>query len=69
MKPNSKIQSSDPDILGSWPALLRAAKIARKRSLAAGAPFIVVRNGKIVDLNKEMKHGSAREQSLNRRRT
>ena len=31
MKPNSKIQSSDPDILGSWPALLRAAENRRKR--------------------------------------
>ena len=52
MKPNRKIQSRDRDIQGSWPALVRAAKIARQRSLEAGAPFIVVRNGKIVDLNQ-----------------
>jgi hypothetical protein len=52
LKPNRKIRSADPDILGSWSAMLRAAKTARQRSITAGAPFIVVRNGEIVDLNQ-----------------
>ena len=46
-----KINSTDPDILGSWPALLRAAKKARTLSKITGTPFYVVRNGKMVDLN------------------
>ena len=54
MKP--KIDSTDPDILGSWPALLRAARKARKLSKATGAPFYVVKNGKMVDLNAKRAH-------------
>jgi hypothetical protein len=52
MKPHRKIQSRDRDIQGTWPALVRAAKVARQRANEAGAPFIVVRDGQIVDLNQ-----------------
>jgi hypothetical protein len=48
----STVQSSDPDIRGSWPALLRAAKNARRLSLETGTPFYIFKNGKIVDLNR-----------------
>jgi hypothetical protein len=45
------IQSTDPDILGSFPALRRAAKAARELSKKTGTPFYVMERGKIVDLN------------------
>ncbi len=46
-----KINSNDPDILGSLPALRRAAKAARALSIKTNTPFWVIKNGKIVDLN------------------
>lgn len=45
------VQSSDPDIEGSFPALRRAAKAARELSIKTGTPFYVMERGKIVDLN------------------
>jgi hypothetical protein len=48
----SPVRSKDPDMKGAWPALLRAAKKARKLSRETGTPFLIVRKGKIVDLNK-----------------
>ncbi|HEY1687154.1 MAG TPA: hypothetical protein VGG19_20505 [Tepidisphaeraceae bacterium] len=53
MKP--KINITDPDLLGALPALKRAAKKARELSIATGTPFIVVKDGKIVDLNAKPK--------------
>jgi hypothetical protein len=47
--------SSDPDIRGSWPALLRAAKAARRLSIETGTPFYVFKDGKVVDLNRGRK--------------
>ena len=46
-----KIMSNDPDIIGSFPALRRAARKARRLAVETGAPFIVMRRGKIVDAN------------------
>jgi hypothetical protein len=46
-----KIVMRDPDIVGSLPAMRRAARVAKKRALESGTPFVVVRNGKIVDGN------------------
>jgi len=53
MKPKS--HTSDPDILGSLPAMLRAARKARKLAYATGTPFYVMKNGKIVNLNPKPK--------------
>ncbi|HZL36818.1 MAG TPA: hypothetical protein VFC78_15975 [Tepidisphaeraceae bacterium] len=50
MKP-IKMTSSDPDIIGSFPALKRAAKSARKLSEATGTPFYIFKNGRVVNLN------------------
>ena len=47
-----KMKIKDPDILGSLPALKRAAKRARALSKATGTPFYVFRNGRVVDLNE-----------------
>ena len=46
-----KMNSKDPDILGSWPALKRAAKAARKLAEDTGTPFYVWQNGRVVNLN------------------
>ena len=53
-----KMNSTDPDILGSLPALRRAAKAARKLSILTGTPFYVLRNGKVVDLNPVRKRST-----------
>jgi fatty acid desaturase len=56
----SKIKSRDPDIRGSLPALRRAARAARKLSRDTNTPFYVMKNGRIVDLNRSKngkKHG------------
>ena len=45
--------SKDPDILGSYPALRRAAKRALELGLKTGTPVYVIKGGKIVDLTKE----------------
>ena len=46
-----KIMSSDPDILGTWPAMLRAARRARQLAFATGTPLYVWKDGKVVNLN------------------
>jgi hypothetical protein len=45
------MQSTDPDIRGSLPAMRRAAQAARKLSLETGMPFYVWKTGRVVDLN------------------
>jgi len=45
--------SSDPDIVGSEPALRRAAKRALQIGLQTGTPVYVLIDGKIVDLTKQ----------------
>jgi hypothetical protein len=47
----SEIPSPDPDIRASWPALLRAARRARRPALATGTPLYVMKDGKVVNLN------------------
>ena len=54
MKRTHPRYSKDPDIRGTWYAMLRAAKRARELSIATGTPFYVMRNGKIVDLNRSL---------------
>jgi hypothetical protein len=58
-----KIICSDPDLRGVLPALRRAARKARKLSQITGTPFIVVKNGRLVDLNKGHKQ-TAKQKEL-----
>lgn len=46
-----KVISSDPDIQASWPALLRAARRARRLAMATGTPLYILKDGKVVNLN------------------
>lgn len=41
----------DPDILAVGPALLRAVQKERELSIKNNTPFIVLKEGKVVDLN------------------
>lgn len=49
----STINSKDPDILSSLPAMKRAARKARKLAKATGTSVYVLKNGRVVDLNAE----------------
>ena len=53
MKKSRKIiiDSTDPDILGSLPALRRAARAARKLAKETGTPLYVWEKGRVVNLN------------------
>lgn len=53
-------QSTDPDILGSLKAIKRAARAARELSIKMGTPFYVMKDGKIVDLNRGLKRKGRR---------
>ena len=44
--------TTDPDILGSLPALRRAAKRALREGLENGTPVWVIKNGRMVDLTR-----------------
>jgi hypothetical protein len=46
------MRSKDPDIIGSYAALCRAAKRALQIGLETGTPVYVLIKGKIVDLTK-----------------
>jgi hypothetical protein len=48
-------KSSNPDITNSLKAIRRAARAARKLSIETKIPFYVMKNGKIVDLNRPAK--------------
>jgi hypothetical protein len=48
--------SRDPDIINSMKAMKRAARAARKLSIETGTPFYIWKDGKIVDLNRGLKH-------------
>jgi hypothetical protein len=56
-----KITVKDSDLIGSLPAMMRAAARARKLSEQTGTAFLVVRNGKIVDLNRKSKMNGRRK--------
>ena len=45
----SKHTTRDPDLLGVEPALLRAAKAARRIAKATNTPLIIWENGKVVE--------------------
>ena len=45
------MRSKDPDIIGSFPALRRAAKAARRLAEQTGTPLYVFKNGKVVNIN------------------
>ena len=47
------LDSTDPDIIGSFAALRRAAKRVLQIWLETGTPVYVLKNGKIVDLTKQ----------------
>ena len=47
----AKMDSSDPDIRASWPALKRAARRARRLAKATGTPVYVLKKGRVVNLN------------------
>jgi hypothetical protein len=69
MKLSHPRNSTDPDIRGSWTALLRAAKFARKLSIATGTPFWVMRNGEIVDLNAPLRARAKRNGSRRQKKS
>jgi hypothetical protein len=50
--------SKDPDIIGSYAALCRAAKRALQIGLDTGTPVYVLIDGKIVDLTKRYRRGA-----------
>lgn len=47
------LDSTDPDIVGSFAALRRAAKRALQIGLETNTPVYVIQNGRIVDLTEE----------------
>jgi DNA-directed RNA polymerase subunit K/omega len=47
--------SKDPDILGTLPALRRAAKRALQIGIETGTPVYVLKHGKIVDIAGQKK--------------
>ena len=44
----SRPKSSDPDIQGTYPAIVRAAKLVRERARINGTPLVYWRDGKVV---------------------
>jgi hypothetical protein len=64
---NAKITLKDPDILGSMPAMRRAAARAREVARATGTPLIIMRNGKITELDVSGRTTSRRKTSLKKR--
>jgi hypothetical protein len=64
----SSSPSRDPDIINSFKALRRAARAARKLSLEMGTPFYVMKDGKIVDLNRARKRPKAARSSTRSKR-
>jgi len=49
------IKSKDPDIIGSFAALRRAARRALRIGLETGTPVWVMKNGRMVDLTREVR--------------
>lgn len=64
---NPLSQIRDPDIRGSLPALRRAAREARKLSIQLGTPFYVMKDGKIVDLNRGLKRARSSKTGVGRK--
>ncbi len=55
------MKSKDPDIIGSYAALRRAAKRALQIGLETGTPMYVLIDGKIVDLTERYRHKAKRK--------
>ena len=51
----NNMTSKDPDIIGTLPALRRAAKRALQIGIETGTPVYVLKRGKIVDIAAEKK--------------
>lgn len=62
------LNSTDPDIVGSFAALRRAAKRALQIGLDTNTPVYVLENGRIVDLTEAYKR-KAKAQPTRRRAT
>ena len=56
----NKITSKDPDIIGTLPALRRAAKRALQIGIETGTPVYVLKRGKIVDIAAQKKSSKKR---------
>ncbi len=56
----TKMNTTDPDILGSLPALRRAARRARRLALQTGTPCYVMCGGKIVNIARKRRVGKRR---------
>ena len=61
----AKMDTRDPDILGSWPALLRAARRAKRLAIETNTPLWIVKNGKIVNANPSYKPAGRRNGRAN----
>jgi hypothetical protein len=57
----AKIGTNDPDIIGSLPAMRRAARRARQLARQTRTPLLVMRNGKIVNINPSARPADKRE--------
>jgi len=60
-----KMTSKDPDIRGSFPALRRAAKRARKLAEETGTPFYLYMNGRVINLNPVRRKRTSRRRPIN----
>jgi hypothetical protein len=67
MKPKS--HNEDPDMIGSVAALIRASKYAKQLAAETGTPYVIVRDGKLVqeipELTEEMKRNPLRRDEHN----
>jgi len=59
-----KFESHDPDIRASLPALRQAARDALKLAEATGTPCWVMKNGKIVDINRTSERERAKRRKI-----
>jgi len=53
LKTPKDCRSKDPDIIGSYPAMLRAARYARELGRKTNTPVYVLIKGRIVDLTAQ----------------
>jgi len=61
------IAVKDPDILGSLPAMRRAAARARRVAKATGTPLIIMRKGKITELDVSGRASSSRKMPVKKK--
>jgi hypothetical protein len=63
----NKIESKDPDILGTLPALRRAAKRALQIGIETGTPVYVLKRGKIIDIAAQKINGKKKNKVSKRK--